>query len=880
MAEATTPLLKQYWDLKAQAGDALLLFRMGDFYELFGDDAVEASKLLEITLTSRDKNKENPLPMAGVPYHSIQGYLQRLLRLGKKVAIAEQFEESDPTGKPGKTIVRRAIVRTLTPAIQFDADSPQACYLGTAIETDKKTIDLLLLDPATGDTRFVLGLKEEEALGELSALPIKHWLHWEGSTPQGLSDAAKKRAQMDSGFLAETVSSNFLTEAQVVPLLEKQYGIRSLDTFLPSATALRGLSLLIRYTLRSQQTEVLPHLRLPEPLRNETSMRMGPQTPFHLDLDPDLFKEIDSTRSALGSRQLKRWMLSPLAEVSSISARQAAVREASERDRVRESLRSILQNTYDLERLAGRLTTRLANPRDVLALGITLRIAPALIELLQTVQSPALVDLRDRLAKSEEATRSLAHEISSRLSDAPPLIAREGGIFKTGFNPELDRLIQLADDGARFLLELETRERERTGIATLKVRYNRVFGYYIEVTQAHLKNVPADYQRKQTTVGAERFFTDELKRFEDEVLTAQSKRNQLEGQLFSELLERCLTHVPALMELARSLGELDATLALAELADLPGFAFPTIDESLDLKIEAGRHPLVDRNLPRGQFVPNDLALDSDTARALLITGPNMGGKSTVMRQIALMVILGQMGAPIPARTARWGVVSSLYTRIGAHDAIALGQSTFMVEMTELAHLLHRADERSLIILDEVGRGTSTYDGLSVAWSALEWICQKIRCRTLFATHYHELTKLEQTLPGLVNYHLSVDTSAKKLRFLYKLMAGAAQESFGVYVAEMAGLPKPVISRAWKILEELESHPVESVHADPSAPLPLFDFASQLPKEMPESAQTVAEVSVPAVDPDWLIELRGLRLDDLTPIQALNRLAELQAQARS
>jgi DNA mismatch repair protein MutS len=606
-------------------------------------------------------------------------------------------------------------------------------------------------------------------------------------------------------------------------------------------------------------------------------MALGPRSAQHLDLlpstegAPSLYQQINRTRSALGARQLRRWLLEPLKAAGEIAARQEAVRELAG-GLLPERLGAELAGIYDLERIAGRLTTRLANPRDTLALGKTLSALGEVAALLKDVRAAELARLGGELVEVSLKLTNLAERITRTQREDAPLALREGGIFAKGTTPELDRLITLTEDGERWLVELETRERQATGIGSLKVRYNRVFGYYIEVTQAHLRSVPAHYQRKQTTVGAERYFTEELKKFEDEIVSAEARRRALEQELFNDLLQAAQAQTAAIMDAARLLGELDSLVALARLAAEPGWVFPTVDDSLELEIEAGRHPLVDA-AARGEFVPNDTRLAAADRRTLLITGPNMGGKSTVMRQVALIVVLGQMGAPVPARAARWGVVSSLHTRIGAHDAIARGQSTFMVEMSELAHILHHADERSLIILDEIGRGTSTYDGISVAWATLEWICRKLRARTLFATHYHELTRLAGELPALANAHMAVEGARALqgggLRFLYELRDGAANESFGIHVARLAGLPAPVVDRAWQVLEELEKGTGAGSAGDSPDQLSLFAAGA------PAAHEREPEAAVPH---PLVVELAAIDVDGLTPLQALNVLARLKSSA--
>ncbi len=858
--------MKQYWDLKSRAEGALLLFRMGDFYELFGDDAVEASKLLEITLTSRDKGKANPMPMAGVPHHSVQGYIQKLLKAGRKVAIGEQLE--DPANLPkGVKIVPRDVTRIFTPAVQFDAQGSEAAYLATAI-AGPEGWSLACLDAATGEALVGGPLSEEAAASELERLPVRHWLRLGGRAPFE-----------PRGILVEDLPANYLSATRAREILASHNDVADLSAFVPGEQAAHALGLLVAYAARTQKLERLAHLRVPAPLRKPTTLELGPRTAQHLDLigteGPTLLALIDRTRSALGARAFRRWLLAPLKDPREIAARQAAVRElASGPPRAN----AILGEIYDLERIVGRLSAKLANPRDTLALGRSIAAIPGLRSALGKAETPGLAELSRTLERLSERLSPLGARIVATQRDDAPLTHRDGGIFARGTDPALDRLLTLADDGSRFLVELETREREATGISTLKVRYNRVFGYYIEVTQAHLKSVPSHYQRKQTTVGAERFFTEELKKFEDEIVNASSRQRALESELFAKLVTDAQAFTRELMDLGRAVGELDSLCSLASLAGEPGWVFPEIDDSLALEIEAGRHPLVAAAAP-GAFVPNDLSLSPETRLTLVITGPNMGGKSTIMRQTALIVILGQLGAPVPARKARWGAVSSLHTRIGAHDAIARGQSTFMVEMSELAHILHHADERSLIVLDEIGRGTSTYDGISVAWSALEWIVRQIRARTLFATHYHELTRLAAQLPGVANAHLGVEAGktgdpakpgesaarAGDLRFLYELREGPANESFGIHVARIAGLPRPVIERAWSVLEDLERQSVSDAAGDPPGQLSLFESRA-------------AEPAPPPIHP-LVTELELADINQMTPMQALNFVVKLQELSR-
>jgi len=876
-----SPLMKQYWDLKAQAGTALMFFRMGDFYELFADDAIEASRILSITLTSRDKNKENPTPMAGVPHHSAQGYIQRLLQAGKKVAIAEQME--DPATTDAKKIVRREIVRIFTPAIQFDVEGAETNFIATAVAFRAKEgprFALACLDASTGETRTGIVESAQALIDEAFRLPIRHWIQ-QGSLSAQADLSSKPQ------LLYEELPSNFITPERAGEVLKTQFQIAITDTFLSGEAEIHALGLLVHYTARTQKVESLPHLQFPKPLHQARTLVFGPKTPQHLNLfpsedgSPNLFEMINLTRSSLGSRQLRRWLAEPLADPVAIRARQESVQELHSKKLELEELSRRLADVYDIERILGRITTGLASPVDTFALGKTLRATRQILPALSKLRAKQSTELARILSERLETLRTIEDRILSTQIEPPPALSREGGIFQLGTKPELDRLISLTENGQRWLVDLETREREATGIPSLKVRYNRVFGYYIEITSAHLKNAPAHYQRKQTMVGAERFFTEELKKFEEEILTASSRQRALELELFHALISDIQALTSPLADTAQAVAQLDSLTSLARLALEPGWIFPEIDDSLEVSIQGGRHPLVDRGLKNG-FVPNDLELGPKSRLTLVITGPNMGGKSTVMRQTALIAILGQMGAPVPAASAKWGSFSSVHTRIGAHDAIARGQSTFMVEMSELAHILHHADARSLIVLDEIGRGTSTYDGISVAWATLEWICSKIQARTLFATHYHELTRLSTKLTRVANAHMAVegDGGAKgskkdaSLRFLYELREGASSESFGIQVAKLAGLPLAVIQRAWKVLEELE-HGTPGEDQDPNQ-LSLFSAAAGSAKS--DSSDEV-DLGLLPLQKELLLKIQEADVENLTPIEALNVLARLRENAR-
>ncbi len=877
-----TPLMRQYNELKSQSGEALLFFRMGDFYELFGDDAVVASKILDLTLTSRDKNKENALPMAGLPYHAATGYIQRLLECGKKVAIGEQVEDPEEAKKRGsKSIVRREIVRTFTPALQWEHHSTDRALIATAVNaTDRVRWVIAAIEPSTGESFLSPPLHEHELFEECSRLAIRHFLRLGSKLPVALAQSIETRADT----LMEDVPSHRISLEEARRLIDQQFETQGLRAFLPENGDLEaselGYGLLLQYLFKNQNRTKLPNLRAPSPLRASQHLRLGPKTVTHLDLLPrrdrinsrSLYEWCNETKTAMGGRLLREWILNPLIDRAAIEARQIAVKLIFDRKKaapISERLTSI----YDIERILGKVSNRLATPRDTRALAASvhavLSLKPLLIELAPF--SREFDSLLQRLDASEPMSGPLAEKILRIQNEDAPLLSRDGKIFKMGYQAELDRLIEITERGDRWLIDLEEKERARTGIPSLKVRYNRVFGYYIEVTTTHLKNVPTDYMRKQTTAGGERFFTEELKQFEQTRISADEKRKALELALFEELNAEIESASGVLLQLSESVARLDVLTSFSRYLDRAGpYVFPVLDESVSFEVENGRHPLVDKG--DGTFIPNSLTLGHE--RTLLITGPNMGGKSTVMRQFAVLVLLGQMGAPIPASRAQWGVVDALFTRIGAEDAIFEGQSTFMVEMTELAHLLHHATARSFLILDEIGRGTSTYDGLSVAWSSIEWITNKIESRTLFATHYHELTELPVKHPKLRNAHLAVEQSKTGLRFLYELRPGPSSESFGIQVARLAGLPKSVIDRATQILRGLENGGGKSGKTTSASIDQLSLFSMSAHAEPAEPAVDLSEIQ------SFLGELQAFPVLDTSPMQALAYVGKIAERAKS
>ncbi len=750
-----SPLRVQYLELKAQAKDAILLFRLGDFYEFFDQDAIDASQILGITLTSRDKT----IPMAGIPHNHAQAQIQKLLFAGRKVAICEQME------LPQKgALVRREIVRILTPGIQIDHEHDQA-YLGAIIQEGEHHA-LAFLETSTGELLIDHGLSLERLCERIRQYAIKHVLT--------LGFTLKL-----PNILNETLPINYITKNRAQELLCEHYDIGVLDALFPRPGCIIASAAAVLMVLRTQRLDRLTHLHRPSLLKSSATIDLREETIEHLDL-PHLFKLINKTETALGARRLKYWLYHPFRQSAKIHEQQEAVKDC---------VAVTCTGIMDLERLAGKLAAKLTTPRDTYALGQSL----LQIEALKlTGSSAAIQRLSQTICDAYQQLRDVGAWIRMHQKADAPTTHRDGGIFQGSAHPDLSELLRAQDTQA--LLQLEEQEIKNTGIPTLKVRSNRIYGYYIEITKSQLKNIPTHYERKQTLSNGERFTTPELKALERILLTAEARQRELEYVLFEELLMKIA--INPLMQLADALSELDALSALSRMLER-NWVFPTIDTSTDLIIDQGRHPLVEQS--QQSFTPNSIQCASTT---FLITGPNMGGKSTFMRQIGLIVLLGHIGSPVPARSAHFGAVSSFHTRIGAQDALERGQSTFMVEMTELARILHEADEHSLIIIDEIGRGTSTYDGLSVAWASLEWLVSHIRARTLFATHYHELT----SLPGIINVHMHALDIDGKLKFSYKLEPGPALQSFGIQVADLAGLPKPVINRAWQILGRLDKKP--------------------------------------------------------------------------
>jgi len=888
-----TPAMQRYLEVKAQHPQAILLFRMGDFYELFYEDAVTASKAVGLTLTSRDKGSSNPIPMAGFPYHQLDAYLQKLVRAGFRAAICEQME--DP--KLAKGLVKRDVTRVVTPGtITEDAllDPRECNYLACVFPT-KDICGLAWLEVSTG--RFQMAdLSAEHVADEIARIRPAECLIPDNSRESPAVQSLLHRTEM---LVSERPPWSFAAEQCKRALLD-QFQTRTLSGFdidddTPGVVAAGALLEYVRETQKSG----LSHMNRLEPYRRGTSLLIDEATRRSLELtrtlrdgqrQGSLLAVIDETVTPMGSRLLGEWLSNPLTDPARINLRLDAVEELSLEAVFCRDLREQLQEAYDLQRLTARVATGRCSPRDLSCLARTLALLPNLKAKLSGRKARRLVELEGRLDLCPE----IRAEIEQSLVDEPPILTSEGGVIREGFHAQLDEWRELARGGKDWITRYQAAEIQRTGIPNLKVGFNRVFGYYLECTASQADKVPADYIRKQTLKNYERFITPELKEYEEKVLRAEGQAIQLEQELFQALRERVAVQSARLCEIAEVLAEVDSLAGLATLAVSAGYCRPVMTNLPVLDIQEGRHPVLDRLKPSGEFVPNDVRMgkvsriktpgsdssDGDSAKGTpavddssgkevsegflqIITGPNMAGKSTYIRQAALLTILAQMGSFVPARSARIGIADRIFARVGASDELGKGQSTFMVEMTETARILNAATKQSLVILDEIGRGTSTYDGLSLAWAITEYLHDVTGCRTMFATHYHELTQLSHSLKECVNWNVAVREDADDVIFLHKIVPGSADKSYGIHVAQLAGVPRTVLDRAKVILRTLESDPVDE-SGQPRIP------ERRTRKKMEKQLALFEEETHPVID-----ELRQLNVNEMTPMAALQELHRLR-----
>ncbi|HZP10795.1 MAG TPA: DNA mismatch repair protein MutS [Nevskiaceae bacterium] len=854
-----TPLMQQYLAIKAAHPDTLLLFRMGDFYELFYDDARKAAQLLNLTLTARGESAGAPVTMAGVPHHALDQYLARLLKAGESAAICEQVGEVGA----GKGPVRREVVRVVTP--------------GTTTED-------ALLDPRRQNLlAAVCRIGERFGIANLELSSGRFCVQECGSTIELAAELHRLRPTellaaeglVIDGFNARSRPAWHFESASAERLLTRQFGTKDLRGFgcqdLPAAIAAAGA--LLQYVQETQKS-LPPHVSGITTESTGDALILDGVTRRNLEIDRSisgshehtLVAVLDTCVTAMGGRALRRWLLRPLRDQAQLNARYSAVQELADKH---DPIRAALKDIADLERILARVALRSARPRDLLGLAQSLAALPQLRASIEMLEAPLMRSLREVVSAHD----ALAEELKSAIADDPPLLVKDGGVFRAGFDATLDELRALSDNLDGFLLDLEKRERERTGIETLKVGYNRVHGFYIEAGRTHAAKIPLDYTRRQTLKGQERYITEELKRFEEKVLSARDRALAREKELFDALLDRLIAQLAPLQATARAIAEIDVLACYAERAQALNLSRPELVNESCIALRGGRHLVVEQQ-SREPFVANDLSLDVNT-RLLIITGPNMGGKSTYMRQAALIVLLAHAGCFVPAESARIGPIDRIFTRIGASDDVAAGASTFMVEMTETANILHNATEQSLVLMDEIGRGTSTYDGLSLARACAEWLAARTRCFTLFATHYFELTELAQSLLGVANVHLDASEYGDKLVLLHRVQPGPANRSFGLQVAALAGIPKPVLDHARLYLRALESQQSLPLKAAAPAPqLPLFNPPTAMDGGSAAGGRTPEPPS-----PELLKLLDGIDPDRMSPRDALEALYRLKEAAK-
>jgi len=862
MSGASTPLMQQYREIKGRHQNAILFFRMGEFYEMFYDDAETASRVLGLTLTSRNNGGASDVPLAGVPVKAASEYVRRLVQHGFRVAICEQVE--DP--KIAKGVVRREVIETVTPGVAFSDDLLDGArnnfIVAVAGSGDNGAVGVAAADVSTGEVRLIL-----TSVSELDPLLAR-------LTPRELLVSPASRfplpASRSEALITEREGWEF-DEPLAREDLARQYGVLSLDGLGIAADdgpAICAAGALLRY-LRELQPSGLPQLARPIVERPGGVMPLDEMTRRNLELveslrgggvEGTLLSVLDRTATPMGARLLRQWVLAPLASRGAIEARLNAVAALVADPIARDAMRDALDDVRDVERLGAKAASGRSTPRELRALGDSLVALPAVADTLRRVAADGRLG---EILRGWDDAGELALELTSTLVERPPIAIGEEPTVAPGVDADLDALRELRDGGKDAIARIQADERTRTGISSLKVGFNKVFGYYIEVTKSNLHLVPSEYQRRQTITSGERFVTPALKDYEERVLTAAERIEACERELFESLRARAGGQVERLQRIARAVAELDVLSTLADVAAREGYVRPTMTDDFDLEIVAGRHPVVERMMPRDKFIPNDLSL-TPNARVIILTGPNMAGKSTVLRQIGLIALMAQVGSFVPAGAARIGVVDRIFTRVGASDNLVRGQSTFMVEMSETSAILHTATARSLVLLDEIGRGTATYDGVSIAWAVTEHLHEQVGCKTVFATHYHELTQLADDLDGLRNYNVAVREVGEQILFLHRLQPGGADRSYGIEVGRLAGLPRPVLTRAREILTVLEGEHLTKRAPGAGRQAPVSD---QLGLFAPAAPHPVVE------------KLAAVDVNAMTPLAAMTTLATLAEEAK-
>jgi DNA mismatch repair protein MutS len=886
MSETTTPLMQQYNAVKSRYPHALLLFRLGDFYELFYEDAMIASRELRITLTSRNREKGQPIPMCGVPYHAADGYIARLIRAGFKVAICEQMEQPGP----GKKLVRREVSRVITPGTATDVavlDARENNFLAAVAQNSATfTIGLALVDLSTGEflaTEFQGARAEEELRDELQLLRPRETLL---PRPQQLFETAKNTLLDGAGGVETRLEDWIFQRDYAERILREQFGVAELTGFGldEHIQAMCAAGAIVHYLRENSargdnapSVEALQHLDRIRYYKQQDALVLDPVSVRNLELLTPIFTDeakssgpttliaaLDSTVTGMGARLLRSWILRPLIDQDAIEARLNAVGHLLKQTVVRGEIRKELRGIQDLERLTSRITLGLATPRELVALRKSL----AQLPVLKNFVTPPAIGGSDLLGELHEEIDELAdvrEVLEKAIAEEPPAVASDPGIIRAGYSAELDELRNLSQHSKQIIASMEERERKRTGIGSLKIRFNQIFGYYIEISKTNLHLAPADYERKQTLVNAERFTSLELKEYETKILAADERISEIERQLYVDIRSSIAAKASRLRKTASAIAKLDVLASFAKLAADRNYVRPEFNNTGELLIIGGRHPVIEELLKQKgeRFVPNDLCFEPGRQQLLLITGPNMGGKSTYLRQTALLVLMAQMGSFVAARQAKLPITDRIFTRIGASDNLARGRSTFLVEMSEVAGILNHGTPASLVLLDEVGRGTATFDGLSIAWAVVEHLQRNTRARTLFATHYHELTELAELLPTVKNVHVSVKETPSEIIFLRKVEPGSADKSYGIEVARLAGLPRSVIERAREVLKKHE----QSEH----------ELSETLTPGASANGNGSQNVLFTALDRAVIDRLKAADLDELKPIEALNLLAELKRQ---